>query len=122
MKFSNVVFLSAALAIFFATDCEAKLANRKVANEAPRCLTTIQAGEGPATTKEFELYLDGCLLKSQSDEVVEMPASMKSPANNGAIINFTAKIKMNALLFIFPQGEYEYHIYQGKIVGVTKAR
>ncbi len=73
--------------------------------------------KGVIRESEEILYLKDCLKHSESDAVFEIPSTFPGAVPR----HFIAKVKAKEIPFFFRMGSFTYHIFEGTIIGVTRA-
>lgn len=97
---------------------------RAPASEENACIANIGiVGNTKGVKKAIEdvIYLKDCIKYSSSAEVLEIAATINE-LRGSAPRHFIAKIRVSEVPFIFILDNFEYHIFQGNIVGVTKLK
>ncbi len=64
------------------------------------------------------LYLKDCLKYSSTDAVFEIPSTLPGVVPR----HFIAKVKASEVPFVFGMGNFQYHLLNGEVIGVTKVR
>lgn len=67
---------------------------------------------------EEMLYLKDCIKYSSTDAVFEVPSTLPGVVPR----HFIAKVKANEVPFVFGLGNFQYHLLNGEVIGVTKVR
>lgn len=73
--------------------------------------------KGVIRESEEILYLKDCLKHSESDAIFEIPSTFPGAVPR----HFIAKVKAKEIPFFFRMGSFTYHIFEGTIIGVTRA-
>jgi hypothetical protein len=97
---------------------------RSPASEENACIANIGiVGNTKDVKKVIEnvMYLKECLKYSESSEVIEI-ATTTTAIRGHSPQHFVAKIRVSEIPFLFTIENFQYHIHQGKIVGVTGLR
>ncbi len=99
--------------------------NRKPANfEEGKCYANIGivgtmkgVVREPREAEEI-LYLKDCIKYSSTDAVFEIPSTLPGVVPR----HFIAKVKASEVPFVFGMGNFQYHLLNGTVIGVTKVR
>jgi hypothetical protein len=97
---------------------------RAPASDENVCIANIGiAGSTKGVKKVIEnvMYLKECLKYSSSAEVLEIAATMNE-LRGSTPRHFIAKIRVSEVPFLFTLDNFEYHIFQGNIVGVNRIK